>query len=286
MNARQTWTALQRNPAAMAGLIVLLALIVVAFFGGRFAPYSPQQPDLNALFSAPTARHPFGTDQLGRDLLSRIITGTGYSLRTALVATLAAAVIGIPLGLLGGYFGGWIGRAVDLFTDSMLAFPGIILALAVVTALGASFTNAMLAVGISFSPVYARLVRGQVLAVRQMPYIEAGRLLGYSHWRLLVRHIVPNIAAPIVVLSALGLSGAILVGTALSFLGLGAAPPTPEWGAIMFAGVPFLQTAPWVTLFPGLAITITVLAANLVGDGLRDALDPRVRNVTMTRIKT
>ena len=286
MNARQTWTALRRNPAAIAGLIVLLALIAVAFFGSRLAPYPPQQPDLNALFSAPTADHPFGTDQLGRDLLSRVIAGSGYSLRTALLATLAAAVIGIPLGLLGGYFGGWIGRAVDLFTDSMLAFPGIILALAVVTALGPGFTNAMLAVGISFSPVYARLVRGQVLTVKQMPYIEAGRLLGYSHWRILGLHIVPNILAPIVVLSSLGLSGAILVGTALSFLGLGAAPPTPEWGAIMFAGVPFLQTAPWVTIFPGLAITITVLAANLVGDGLRDALDPRVRNVTVTRIKT
>lgn len=283
---RDLWATLRRNRSAMAGLGMLCGLAFFALFGGILAPYDPLEPDTNRIFSPPSLAHPMGTDQIGRDVLSRIMAGTGFSLQTALLASLAAAVIGVPIGLLGGYYGGWIGRIVDLFTDAMLALPGIILALAVVTALGPGYTNAMLAIGASFSPVYARLVRGQVLSIRERTFIEAVRLMGLSDRRIVLGHVLPNAAGPIVVLMSLSASGAILAGAALSFLGLGAQPPTPEWGAIMFAGVTFLSNAPWITLFPGLAITLTVLATNLFGDGLRDALDPRIRQSAIFRGKT
>jgi len=261
----------------MAGLVTLSLLVIVAATGRFIVPYDPLKPDMSALMSPPSARHLMGTDQIGRDLLSRIIVGAPYSLQTALIATLVAAVIGIPLGLLAGYFGGWTGQVIDLLTDAMLAFPGIIMAMTLVAALGPGFTNAMIALGISFSPVYTRLVRGQVLSIKQTPYVESALVVGCSSLRILWRYVLPNTMAPLIVLSSMSVAGAIMAGAGLSYLGLGAQPPIPEWGALMNAGIWFLSNAPWVTLFPGLAIMITTLAANLVGDGLRDALDPRLR---------
>jgi len=274
---RLAWTAFRRNHGAMAGLTILCLLVLLAVVGPTVTPYDPLEPDMNALMTGPSKKHPMGTDQIGRDLLSRIVTGTPYTLRTAAIATGIAALIGVPFGLIGGYFGRRIGMAIDFLTDAMLAFPGIIFALAMVTALGPGFTNAMIAIGIAFSPVYARVVRGQVLAVKQAPYVEAARAIGCKDHRIVLRHILPGILAPVVVLSSMGVGGAILAGAGLSYLGLGAQPPAPEWGALMNAGVWFYTTAPWITLFPGLAITVTVLAANLFGDGLRDALDPGLR---------
>lgn len=256
---------------------MIAGLVVLSLFGGFFVTYDPLKPDTSAIFNAPSGKHWMGTDQLGRDLFSRIVVGTGFSLQTAVIATLTAALLGIPIGLLGGYYGGWLGRAIDFLIDGMLALPGILLALAIVTALGPGFTNAMLALGISFSPVYARIVRGQVLTIKGSSYVEAARIIGCPDLRILVRHILPNMFAPLIVVSSLAAAGAILAGAGLSYLGLGPQPPTPEWGAIMFAGTPFISTAPWITLFPGLAIMLTVLAANLLGDGLRDALDPKQR---------
>ncbi len=259
----------------MLGLAVLLGCLVLALFGRWLAPYDPLAPDMDVLMAAPSLRHPFGTDQIGRDMLSRIIAGTNYSLRTALIATSVAALIGVPLGLLSGYFGGWLGSSIDVLTDALLAFPGILMALAIVTALGPGFTNGMIALGIAFSPIYTRLVRGQVLTLKSLPFVEAARALGASNLFVLVRHVLPNTIAPLIVLSSMSVGGAILAGAGLSYLGLGAQPPEPEWGALMNAGIWLLTAAPWITFFPGLAIMITVLAANLLGDGLRDALDPR-----------
>ena len=273
----RTWAALRRNRGAMAGLIVFCFLVIAAVLGPSVAPYDPLEPDMNALMSEPTRAHPLGTDQIGRDLLSRIIAGAPYTLRTAVIATAIAALIGLPLGLASGYFGRWPGLAIDFCTEAMLAFPGIIFALAIVTALGPGFTNAMVAIGIAFSPIYVRIVRGEVLSVKQSTYVEAARALGCSDLRILFRHILPGILAPVIVLSSTGVGGAILAGAGLSYLGLGAQPPAPEWGALMNAGVWFHSTAPWITLFPGVAILVTVLAANLLGDGLRDALDPSLR---------
>jgi len=273
----RTWKLLKRNRGAIAGLAILCLLVIVAVTGPFLAPYDPLEPDMGALFSPPNFQHPMGTDQIGRDLLSRIIVGTPYSLKTALIALLVAAAIGVPLGLLSGYSSPWVRQAIDMLTDAMLAFPGIILALAIVAAVGPGFTNAMIALGISFSPVYTRLVRGEVLSIKQETYVEAARAVGCGHLRIIVRHILPNIMPPLIVLSSMAAGGAILAGAGLSYLGLGAQPPEPEWGALMNAGIWFLSTAPWMSLFPGLAILITVLGANLLGDGLRDALDPRLR---------
>ena len=249
-------------------------LILLTFFGRFIAPYDPLKTDMQVLMASPSPRHLLGTDQIGRDMLSRIIIGTPYSLSTALITTFVAAAIGIPLGLISGYFGRWIGQIIDMLTDALLAFPGILMALALVAALGPGFMNGMIAIGVSFSPIYTRLVRGQVLYIKETPFIESSRALGGSGSHILMRHILPNIIAPLIVLSSMAVGGAILAGAGLSYLGLGAQPPTPEWGALMNAGLGFFSAAPWITLFPGFAITITVLAANLVGDGLRDALDP------------
>jgi ABC-type dipeptide/oligopeptide/nickel transport system permease subunit len=259
----------------MAGLGMLSLILVMAVLGRFITPYDPLEPDMQAILSPPSWKHPMGTDQIGRDMFSRIIAGAPYSLFASIVATLIAIIIGVPLGLMGGYFGGWIGRAFDMFTDALLAFPGILLALAIVTALGPGFTKGMIAVGISFSPVYMRLVRGEVLRLKESLFVESARALGASELSLLFRHILPNILAPLIVVSSMAVGGAILAGAGLSYLGLGAQPPIPEWGALMNAGIWFLSAAPWITLFPGLLIMLTVLALNLLGDGLRDALDPR-----------
>lgn len=258
----------------MAGLAFLFLLFLLSIGGPLVTPYDPYEPDMQALLVAPSAKHWMGTDQIGRDMLSRIIAGTGYSLSMALTATAVATVVGIPIGLVAGYWSGAVRALIDLLTDAMLAFPGLLLALALVTAFGPGYLNGMVALGIAFSPMYIRLVRGQALSARENLYVEASRALGGSRLYILMRHILPNISSPIIVLSSMAVGGALLAGSGLSYLGLGAQPPIPEWGALMNAGIWFFSVAPWITLFPGLAIMVTVLAANLLGDGLRDILDP------------
>jgi peptide/nickel transport system permease protein len=268
---------LLRNPGAIAGLVILSLLALMAITASLIAPAEPNVMVARDALHKPSAEYPFGTDQFGRDILSRVIHGSRLSFQVGFIAVGIAFVAGVTLGLLAGYYGGWVDGAIGILIDIMLAFPGILLALAIVAILGPSLLNLMVAVGIAAVPTYTRLVRGAVLATRQLQYVEAARVIGARDRGIMFRHILPNVLAPAIVLATLGIGGAILVGAALSFLGLGAKPPTPEWGAMLSAGRNYLQQAWWITFFPGLAIMLTVLSINLLGDGLRDALDPRLR---------
>jgi len=279
--ARGLWrdaaARLVRNPAGMLGVVILLLLVFATVAAPLLAPYDPYaQAPLDAL-QAPTVHHLFGTDQFGRDLLSRLLHGGRVSLPVGLIAVTIAALIGCPLGLLAGYHGRGIESVVMRAMDIMLAFPGILLALTLIAILGPGLNNVMIAVGISGVPGYARLVRGLVLQARGQAYVEAARSMGASNGRLMLRHILPNILAPVIVLASLGVGHSILAASGLSFLGLGAQPPSPEWGAMLSTGRNYLELAWWITTFPGIAIVLAVLAMNLLGDALRDALDPRLR---------
>ena len=268
---------LRRNRGAMIGLGILILLVVMAIFAPLLAPEEPNVMAPRDALEAPGAAYPMGTDQFGRDILSRIIFGSRLSLQVGFIAVGIASIFGVTLGLISGYYGRWIDGAIGILIDIMLAFPGILLALAIVAVLGPSLLNLMVAVGIASVPTYARLIRGAVLSTRELTYVEAARVLGAPDRSIMFRHIMPNVIAPAIVLATLGIGQAILIGAAISFLGLGAKPPTAEWGAMLSSGRNFLQQAWWITLFPGLAIMITVLSINLLGDGLRDALDPRLR---------
>lgn len=264
------------HPGAVIGLIVLLAWVIVALLAPLVAPYEPAALVSRAR-QAPSAAHWLGTDMLGRDVLSRVIYGARISISLGLIAVMLGGIPGVILGLLAGYFGGWVDTVISRFVDALLAFPSILLALVVIASLGPSIQNMMIAVGVATLPDYARLVRGSVLSIRSQPYIEAARLVGNSHTRTMVRHILVNANAPIVVLATLQVGSAILIGAGLSFLGLGAQPPTPEWGLMSAEGRQMIQRAWWISTFPGLAILSVVIACNLVGDGLRSALDPKMR---------
>jgi len=264
------------QPGAVIGLVILLGWIVVALLAPLIAPYDPSELVSRAR-QAPSAAHWLGTDMLGRDVLSRVIYGSRISISLGLIAVALGGIPGVILGLLAGYFGGWVDVVISRFVDALLAFPSILLALVVIAALGPSIQNMMIAVGIATLPDYARLVRGSVLAVKSQPYVEAARLVGNSHLRTMARHILINVNAPIVVLATLQVGSAILIGAGLSFLGLGAQPPTPEWGLMSAEGRQMLQRAWWISTFPGVAILSVVIACNLVGDGLRTALDPKMR---------
>jgi peptide/nickel transport system permease protein len=268
---------LLRNRGALIGLAILAALALMAIFAPLLAPEEPNVMVPGDALAKPSAQYPMGTDQFGRDILSRIIFGARLSLQVGFIAVGIASAIGILLGMLAGYYGRWIDGLIGIVIDIMLAFPGILLALAIVAVLGASLVNLMIAVGIASVPTYARLIRGAVLSTRELTYVEAARVIGARDRTIMFKHIMPNVIAPTIVLATLGIGQAILVGAALSFLGLGPAPPTSEWGAMLSTGRNFLQQAWWITLFPGLAIMVTVLSINLLGDGLRDALDPRLR---------
>jgi peptide/nickel transport system permease protein len=274
---RGAFRRLLRNPGAVAGLVILAMLALMGIFAPLIAPEDPNVMFARDALHEPSAQYPFGTDQFGRDILSRIIHGARLSFQVGFIAVSIAFVLGVTLGILAGYYGRWVDGTIGIFIDIMLAFPGILLALAIVAILGPSLLNLMVAVGIAAVPAYTRLVRGSVLATRQLPYVDAARVIGAHDRAIMFRHILPNVLAPVIVLATLGIGGAILVGAALSFLGLGAKPPAPEWGAMLSSGRNYLQQAWWITLFPGLAIMITVLSINLLGDGLRDALDPRLR---------
>jgi|TARA_B100000959_G_scaffold241717_1_gene263775 peptide/nickel transport system permease protein len=255
---------------------VLAVLVVLSFFAPYFAPYDPIQISMEGRKS-PNVDHIFGTDRLGRDILSRIIYGTKYSLSIGIISVSIGLVFGTTMGVLSAYYGGLVDTIIMRFIDALLAFPGILLALVVIAVLGPGLFNVMLAVGISTVPEYARLARGKVLSVMQLEYIEAVHSIGGSNIRVILKHILPNISAPITILATLQVGNAILVGSGLSFLGMGAQPPTPEWGLMTAEGRNFMSQAWWISTFPGIAILITVISINQFGDGLREAIDPYLK---------
>jgi peptide/nickel transport system permease protein len=265
-----------QHRGAVAGFAVLGILLLIALLAPLIAPYNPIDVSRDTL-KPPSARHWMGTDNIGRDIFSRVLYGTRISLRMGFVAVLIAAVFGTAIGVVAGTYGKIVDNVLMRFVDALMAFPGILLALTIAAVLGPGLFNAMIAVGIASIPTFARLVRSSVLQVKETPYVEAARSIGCTDVQMIRRHILPNVLTPILVLATLGIAGAILVGASLSFLGLGAQPPAAEWGAMLSQGRQFMRTAWWIMAFPGLAITITVMAANLVGDGLRDALDPRLK---------
>jgi peptide/nickel transport system permease protein len=252
---------------------VLAVLVVLSLFAPYFAPYDPIQISMEGRKS-PNVDHIFGTDRLGRDILSRIIYGTKYSLSIGIISVSIGLIFGTTMGVLSAYYGGLVDTIIMRFIDALLAFPGILLALVVIAVLGPGLFNVMLAVGISTVPEYARLARGKVLSVMQLEYIEAIHSIGGSNIRVILKHILPNISAGITILATLQVGNAILVGSGLSFLGMGAQPPTPEWGLMTAEGRSFMSQAWWISTFPGIAILITVISINQFGDGLREAIDP------------
>lgn len=273
--ARRRWMLFTRNKGAVIGLVVLALWIAAAFLAPYIAPYDPLLT-VDAARQPPSAAHWFGTDRLGRDVLSRVIFGARISLLLGIISVAFGSIIGTLLGLISGFFGGATDNFIMRVMDAMLAFPGLLLALIIIATLGPSIQNVMIAVGFATIPQYARLTRGSVLAVRELPYVESARVIGGGHARIIFRHVLPNVAAPLIVLSTLQVGNAILVGAGLSFLGLGAQPPTPEWGLMAAEGREVLGKAWWISTFPGLAILSVVMALNLMGDGLRGALDPRL----------
>ncbi len=274
---RDALQRLLRNRGAIAGAAVLLVLVVLALSADAVVPYDPTKIIAGDRLRSPELAHPFGTDAFGRDVLIRIIHGSRISLQLGIISVAIGAGLGVTIGLVSGYYSGWTDRIIMRGIDVMLAFPGILLALVIVAILGPDLNNAMIAVGLAAMPHYTRVVRGSVLAARELQYVEAARIVGCRDRAVMFRHILPNVLAPVIVLATLGVASAIIAGAALSFLGLGAKPPTPEWGAMLSEGRAYLRAAPWITTFPGAAIMVTVLAINLLGDGLRDALDPRMR---------
>lgn len=267
---------LQRNTSTLLGGAITALVLLAALIGPLLTPYDPLDVS-HPRFSPPDSRYLFGTDELGRDILTRVLYGARLSLLVGLVSVGLALLIGVPLGLLAGYHGrSWDGLIMRLL-DVMLAFPGLLLAITVVAVLGPGLRNAMIAVGIASIPTYARVVRASILAEKTKPYVEAARTIGVPTTRLLWRHLLPNVVSPLIVLSTLGVGSAILAAAGLSFVGLGAQLPTPEWGAMLSRGRDYLAYEWWIATFPGLAIAVTVLGVNLLGDSLRDALDPRLK---------
>ncbi|MGI8549956.1 MAG: nickel transporter permease [Dehalococcoidia bacterium] len=272
-------TRLLRDRAGLGGLALILVVAIAAFLGPWLAPDDPNIVDPASKLLGPGPRHPLGTDQLGRDELSRLLYGARLSLSAATLAAGAMLLIGVAAGVTAGYYGGLLDHSLMRLVDILLAFPGLVLALAIAGTLGPSFGNLLLSVVVAGWAGYARLVRGVALSVRRQPYIEAAHAMGASRRRVIVRHLLPNLVGPVVVLWTLDLGRLLLTLAGLSFLGLGIQPPTAEWGSMLNQGRPYLDRAPQMMLYPGLAITLTVLAFNLFGDGLRDALDPRLRSV-------
>nr|WP_253291355.1 nickel transporter permease [Virgibacillus proomii] len=281
MKKRSLWgDALLRvlkSKTSCIGLCIIIILTLTAIFAPLIATHSPTGQDIVNRYQSPSAEHWLGTDELGRDIFSRIVYGTRISIQIGVIAVGIAMIIGVLIGSIAGYFGRWIDQIFMRIIDIMMAFPSILLAIALVAVLGPSLTNAMIAVGIVGIPQFARIVRSAVLSVKQTEYIEASKAIGGKHGRILFLHVLPNCTAPMIVQATLSIGTAILDAAGLSFLGLGAQPPTPEWGAMLTDGRAAIQNAPWVVAFPGLAIFFVVLGFNLFGDGLRDALDPRLK---------
>jgi len=275
--SRHALRRLFRRKGAVAGLVVIAAFVLLAVLAPWIAPYDPLATSWSLVRKPPSALHWFGTDDLGRDIMSRVIYGARASLVAGAISVGIALLIGVPFGLLSGYRGGFIDALISRITDAMLACPFLILASALAAFLGPSLGNAMIAIGISTTPIFVRLTRGQTMSVKVEDYIEAARAVGNPRWRIALFHILPNIMPALLVQATLSIAAAIIAEAALSFLGLGQQPPAPSWGSMLNAAQRFLTNAPWMALWPGLAIFLVVLSFNLVGDGLRDALDPRQR---------
>ena len=268
---------LSRDHAAVAGLVIVAVLVVVALLAPTIVPYDPIDQSFRIKLQAPSAEHLLGTDEFGRDVLSRILVGTRVALGVGTVPVAIALVIGVTLGLIAGYFGGTVDQVVMRVIDVLLAFPWLLLAIGIMAILGPGIQNVVIAVAIVYIPAFARIVRGSVLSVKEKEYVEAARAMGQPNTRIIVRHVLANAWAPIIVLATLSIGQAIIYAAGLSFIGLGTQPPDADWGVMLTSGREYLRDAPWLGFFPGLAILITVLAFNLFGDGLRDALDPRLR---------
>jgi len=273
--ARRALLRLVRRRGAMLGLGIVLAFVVIAVFAPFISPQDPLQTSWSAVRKAPSAQYLLGTDEIGRDVLSRVIWGARASLLAGLVSVCIAMALGVPIGLLAGYVGGWVDGVISRFTDSMLAVPFLILAIALAAFLGPSLTNAMIAIGVSSTPIFIRLTRGQVLSVKVEDFVEAARAVGNPHWRIALRHILPNILPPLIVQATLAIAAAIIAEASLSFLGLGQQPPAPSWGSMLNTAKNYVDNAPWMAIWPGVSIFLLVLSFNLLGDGLRDALDPK-----------
>lgn len=275
--ARRALRRLFKRRGAVAGLCVVTAFILLAVFAPLLSPYDPVATSFTMVRKPPSMLHWFGTDELGRDVLSRVIHGSRASMLAGMISIAIAMSIGVPLGLLAGYRGGFVDGLISRITDAMLACPFLILAIALAAFLGPSLSNAMIAIGVSATPVFIRLTRGQVMNVKVEDYVEAARCMGNPPWRIAFVHILPNILPALLVQATLSIAAAIIAEAALSFLGLGQQPPAPSWGSMLNAAQRFLSSAPWLAIWPGLAIFLVVLSLNLLGDGLRDALDPRER---------
>ena len=267
---------LRKNKTAIAGIMIIIIFALIAVLAPYIAPYDPFNQNFIKSFRAPSSEHFLGTDEFGRDIFSRIIYGARISLQIGFIAVFISLIVGVALGLIAGYYGGWIDMGIMRFMDLMLSFPYILLALVIMSILGPGIYNAMIAIGIVYVPQNARIVRSSVLSVKKKEYVMAAKALGANDSRIILKHVLLNSMAPIIIQTTLSIGRAIINAAGLSFLGLGAQPPTPEWGAMLSNGQDFLRNAPWIATFPGVAIALLVLGFNLVGDGLRDAFDPRL----------
>ncbi len=274
---KRNWAKLRRNKAALFGGSLILIYVITALMAPIIFPGNPSAPNLMRALERPSVTHPLGTDELGRSILGRVIYGSRVSLLIAIGVVAVGLLVGVPLGLVSGYYGGKVDFSIQRVTDTLLAFPGFLLALALVSVLGVGLKNTIISVGISMVPIYIRLVRGCTLSVREQTYVEAARAVGTRNRVILFRHILPNVMVPITIQTSLGMGTAILFAAGLGFLGIGVQPPTPEWGAMLGSGRAYLFNSPHVATFPGIAIFLAVLGFNLAGDGLRDVLDPRFR---------
>ncbi len=266
---------LARRPSAAIGLVVIVAFVAVAVFAPWLAPYDPIATSFSTVRKAPSVAHWFGTDEIGRDVLSRVIFGARASLLAGVVSVLISLSVGVPTGLLAGYAGGKTDMLISRVTDALLACPFLILAIALAAFLGPSLTNAMIAIGISATPIFIRLTRGTTIAVKAEDFVLAARAIGNAPWRIAVRHVLPNIVPPLLVQATLAIAAAVIAEASLSFLGLGQQPPQPSWGSMLNTAKNYIDNAPWMAIWPGVSIFLLVLSFNIVGDGLRDALDPR-----------
>ncbi len=272
---RRALQRLSRRGSAVFGLVVVAGFVLIALAAPWIAAYDPLATNWSAIRKAPSAAHWFGTDELGRDVLARVIFGARASLLAGVVSVLISLSLGVPIGLAAGYIGRWTDGLISRATDAMLATPFLILAIALAAFLGPSLTNAMIAIGISATPIFIRLTRAQVLAVKVEDFVEAARAVGNPQWRIALRHVLPNVIPPLIVQATLAIAAAVIAEASLSFLGLGQQPPAPSWGSMLNTAKNYVEQAPWMAIWPGLSIFVLVLSFNLLGDGLRDALDPR-----------
>lgn len=275
--ASRFWRRFRRHKGAVFGLLIFVLIVMASIFAEQLAPYDPMAQDFMALMEPPSGRYWLGTDSLGRDILSRIIFGARIALVVGILAVLLALAVGVFLGLIAGYYGGVIDSVIMRVMDGLFAFPILILAIGLMAIMGFGLVNIIIAVAVGLIAPFARVTRGDVLAIREETYVEAARLVGVKDLAILFRHVLPNVLAPIIVQGALRVSGAIITEAGLSFLGLGIPPPTPVWGSMISEGRQFIVMAPWISTFPGIALMLAVVGLNLLGDGLRDTLDPRLK---------